>query len=80
MNFHSKTITNFFSILILISIIIGFYEFRPPTKNVNFQFIRFLDCVQCPEWKSEMNKWEKNESHLITIWPYPRKTFNLVRN
>ena len=42
MNFHSKTVNNFFSILIFVSIIAGFYEFRPPTKNVKHQYIKYL--------------------------------------
>ena len=65
-----------FLTLIIFSISTGFYEFRPPTKNVKHQYIKFLDCINCPIWKDEVKKWRKNKDHIIGIWPYPNK--NLV--
>ena len=67
----------FFTILISISLISGILEFRPPTKNVKYQYIKYLDCVNCPEWKNEINKWKKNNSYTIKIWPYPSKDMTL---
>ena len=76
-NFPLKALNNFFSILITISIIAGVYEFRPPTKNVRIQYIKFLDCIECPDWKSEVEVWKNNNDYIIKIWPYPKKSLNL---
>ena len=65
-----------FLTLIIFSISTGFYEFRSPTKDVKHQYIKFLDCINCPIWKDEVKKWRKNKDHIIRIWPYPKK--NLV--
>jgi len=56
------------------------YEFRPPTQNVKHQYIKFLDCVDCPIWKQEIKKWRNDNSYVINIWPYPEKTFRLDLN
>ena len=79
-NFPLKKLNNFFSILIAISIITGVYEFRPSTKNVRIQYIKYLDCINCPKWKSEIEKWKKDEDSYIHIWPYPNKRFKLSKN
>ena len=70
--FEIKQIRYFFSFVILLSIISGIYEFRPTTK-----YIRFLDCVNCPDWKTEIINWKKDNDYTIGIWPYPRKKFKL---
>jgi hypothetical protein len=67
----------FFIILISISLISGINEFRPPTKNVKNQYIRYLDCINCPDWKSEVKKWKNDNTYKIGIWPYPKKTMTL---
>ena len=71
-HFEIKQIRYFFSFVILLSIISGIYEFRPTTK-----YIRFLDCVNCPDWKTEIINWKKDNNYAIGIWPYPRKKFKL---
>ena len=63
------------SLLLSFSLISGIYEFRPPTKNVKHQYIRYLDCINCPIWKEEIKKWKKDQNYMIGIWPYPRKNF-----
>ena len=71
----------FFFIFILgLSLLIGIYEFRPPTKNVKHQYIKYLDCIECPIWKEEIKKWRKNKNYVIGVWPYPRKSFSLNIN
>jgi hypothetical protein len=52
--------------------LVGTYEFRPNSK-----YIKFLDCINCPEWKNEVIKWESNSEYSIKIWPYHRKAFHL---
>ena len=79
-NFPVRAISNFFSILILISIVVGFYEFRPSTINVKHQYIKFLDCVNCPQWKTEVENWKKNQNYQISIWPYPKKRLELNKS
>ena len=79
MNFHSKKIANFFNILILISIITGFYEFRPNAKNVynNHHSLKNLDCLNCPNWQEEVKKFREDNSYFLKIWPYDNKAMQL---
>ncbi len=73
-----KTYLKFiFSILIILSLSTGLYEFRPPVKNVKHQYIKFLDCIDCPVWREEVGKWRNDKNYVIGIWPYPRKNLAL---
>lgn len=72
MYFHNRNVRYFFSILIFLSIISGIYEFRPTSK-----YIKYLDCISCPDWKDEIINWKKDNTYVIRIWPYPRKQFTL---
>ena len=67
----------FFLSLIIISILSGIYEFRPPTKNVKHQYLKYLDCVNCPNWPDEVEMFKKDENYKLKIWPYPRKNIKL---
>ena len=71
-NFDNKYFKNFLKFLIILSLLVGTYEFRPNSK-----YIKFLDCINCPEWKNEVIKWESNSEYSIKIWPYHRKAFHL---
>ena len=62
-----------FTTLLIFSIFTGLYEFRPPVKNVKHQYIKFLDCIDCPIWREEIKKWRSDKDYIIGIWPYPRK-------
>ncbi len=64
---------SFFLILIFTSFVTGLYEFRPPTTNVKHQYLKFLDCLNCPIWSEEIQKWQSDKSYIIGVWPYPRK-------
>ena len=61
----------FFLSLVFLSMITGLYEFRPPTDNVKYQYLKLLDCINCPIWSEEIQKWKKDKNHIISIWPYP---------
>jgi hypothetical protein len=74
---QTKKIKIFFIILISFSLSSGIYEFRPPTENVKYQYIKFLDCINCPEWKAEIKKWKNDNNYIIKIWPYPTWTMSL---
>ena len=73
--FINKISRIFCSFLIIMSLMSGIYEFRPPTKNVKHQYIKYLDCVNCPKWSEEVKKWREDKSYRIGIWPYPIKSF-----
>ena len=79
-NFPLKVFKNFFSILIFISIVSGAYEFRPSAKNDRIQYIKYLDCINCPKWKSEVEKWEIDKNSFLHVWPYPNKNFKLIKD
>ena len=54
----------------------GINEFRPYDKSREFG-LKMLDCIECPNWKNEIIKWQNDKTHTIKIWPYPRKTMRL---
>jgi len=68
----------FFLLILITSISIGAYEFRPPTKNVKHQYIKYLDCVNCPNWENEINNFQLDKNYKLKIWPYPRKSMSLI--
>ena len=77
----NKFISNLLFILVILSLFTGTYEFRPKykvnLKNPELNYLRHLDCLNCPEWKSEIKLWRKNENYIIGLWPYPNKTLTL---
>jgi hypothetical protein len=75
--FHEYKIKYFFSLLIVIAISTGLYEFRPNTKSSKNNYIKFLDCVGCPNWIDEVNRFDQNKNYYLKIWPYPLKTMTL---
>ncbi len=70
--FQNSKIKYFFLSLLLISIMTGAYEYRPPN-----QYLNFLDCNDCPNWKEEVIKFKDDKYHLLRIWPYPNKNMSL---
>ena len=76
-NLKSKFIKNFSLVMVMSSLFFGIYEFRPPVSNVSHQYIKFLDCIDCPVWKKEVQKWKLDKSYVIKIWPYPSKSLIL---
>ena len=75
--FEQKWIKFFLSLFIISSILSGFYEFRPPTENVRHQYIKYLDCINCPIWKDEVLKWKEDKDYRLGLWPYPLKKLKL---
>lgn len=75
--FSNSKIKNIFLLLLITSILTGFYEFRPPTYNVKHQYLKFLDCIDCPNWKNEILNFQKDKSYPLKIWPYPKKNMSL---
>lgn len=81
--FKSRNImlSTFLSTIILISVISGLFEFRPNYKfnlrNPDSNYLKFLDCINCPEWKNEVIRWRNDNKRPIRLWPYPSKQFIL---
>ena len=73
---YSK-IRYFFFLLLVTSVFTGIYEYRPSAHNTKNQYIRFLDCMGCPNWENEIINFRANENYLLKIWPYPKKNMSL---
>tara|TARA_B100001057_G_C22790014_1_gene927228 strand:+ start:256 stop:1545 length:1290 start_codon:yes stop_codon:yes gene_type:complete len=73
-NFGIKFI---FLFLLATSILTGIYEFRPSVNNVNYQYLKYLDCMGCPNWQNEITKFEIDKNYRLKIWPYPKKAMYL---
>lgn len=58
--------------LLCTSLLIGFIEYK-----YNARYLKLLECINCPSWTHEVEKWEKDNSYNLKIWPYPRKSMTL---
>jgi len=69
-----------FGSFIIMSLSTGLYEFK--TKNI---YPEFLMCMNCPNWKKEVSKWENDNTYHLKIWMYGElggpagKTMNLIK-
>jgi hypothetical protein len=61
-----------FFIMLLISLVVGFLEFKYFTI-----YPTFLSCINCPVWKEEIIKWKKDNKYVIKIWNYPNQQMKL---
>jgi hypothetical protein len=68
----NKLFKYFFLFIIILSLLIGFLDYRYKAK-----YIKLLECVNCPSWIDEVEKWEKDNTYNLKIWPYPRKSMIL---
>ena len=71
----SNHFKNFYLILILFTLMTGFYEFK-----LNNKYPHFLICIDCPNWKDELKKWKLDKNYELKIWMYPEKTMKLIKN
>ena len=55
--------------LVFFSLVSGAYEFRPPKGNLKHNYIKMLDCLNCPVWKNEIQKWKIDNQYMIEVWP-----------
>ncbi len=74
---RKKIFKIFTYLLIIFPLFAGIYEFKPPKQNTKYYYNKLLDCVDCPVWKDELNKWKYDNNYIIKIWPYPIKTMYL---
>jgi len=69
----SVRIKYLFLSIIITSLSFGFYEY----KNNN-QYYEFLECVSCPDWRTEVQNWRQQPNYRLKIWPYTmNKTMSL---
>ena len=62
---NSKTFLKNLSIFFLgCSLIFGFYDYR--LKN----YLVYLDCINCPDWKMEVKKYKNDKNYMPNAWPY----------
>ncbi len=62
---NSKNFLKNLSIFFLgCSLIFGFYDYR--LKN----YLVYLDCINCPDWKMEVKKYKNDKNYMPNAWPY----------
>jgi len=62
---NSKNFLKKLSIVFLgFSLIFGFYDYR--LKN----YLVYLDCINCPDWKMEVKKYKNDKNYMPNAWPY----------
>jgi len=62
-----------FLIVIITSLCLGFYQYK-----TNNKYYKFIECVSCPNWQTEVQKWRQQPDYKLKIWPYSmNKTMSL---
>jgi hypothetical protein len=70
--FSKKSLLKYLSLILLTSsIFFGGISF----KDNDYSY--YLECKGCPNWFDEVKKFNQDNTYLIKIWPYPRKTMQL---
>ena len=66
--FYHQNVYNYFRYisigLILCSLITGIYDYRIK------KWIIFYECINCPEWKEEITKFQADKTYKVKVWPY----------
>ncbi len=62
----------FYGLIILIFLFVGFLDYK-----ITNPYPDFLSCIECPNWKNEVNQWKLNKKYNLKIWPYPMTTVKL---
>ena len=63
-NLKKTFLKNLSIIFISCSLIFGFYDYR--LKN----YLVYLDCINCPNWKMEVKKYKNDNNYRPNAWPY----------
>lgn len=61
---------------LVIALLNGINEFRPYDKKSSYG-LKLLDCINCPIWRDEIEKWKEDNNYEIGLWPYPDKVMKL---
>jgi hypothetical protein len=68
---HLSNLLNAFKIkylfltALITSLSFGFYEYK-----TNNKYYKFLECVSCPDWSTEVQNWRQQPNYILKIWPY----------
>ena len=68
---HLSNLLNAFKIkylfltALITSLSFGFYEYK-----TNNKYYKFLECVSCPNWLTEVQNWRQQPNYILKIWPY----------
>ena len=68
---HLSNLLNAFKIkylfltALITSLSFGFYEYK-----TNNKYYKFLECVSCPNWSTEVQNWRQQPNYILKIWPY----------
>ena len=68
---HLSNLLNAFKIkylfltVLITSLSFGFYEYK-----TNNKYYKFLECVSCPNWSTEVQNWRQQPNYILKIWPY----------
>lgn len=44
----------------------------------NNDYSHYLECNGCPNWLDEVKKYNQDNTYFMKIWPYPKKTMQLL--
>tara|TARA_X000000950_G_scaffold192999_1_gene232751 strand:+ start:1515 stop:2777 length:1263 start_codon:yes stop_codon:yes gene_type:complete len=70
--YKERSLKFLYAFLITIFLSTGFLEY----KMYNM-YPHFLSCIDCPEWKDEVNKWKVDKNYNLKIWTYPNQSMKL---
>ncbi len=70
--YKDKTIKFLYGFIITIFLSAGLLEYK--MYNI---YPHFLSCIDCPEWKEEVKKWQVDKNYNLKLWPYPNITMTL---
>ena len=62
----------FYGVIIFVFLFTGFLDYK-----ITNPYPKFLSCIDCPNWKNEVNQWKLNQKYNLKIWPYPKETVKL---
>ncbi len=78
---HLSNLLNEFKIrylfltVIITSLSFGLYEFK-----TNNKYYEFIECVSCPNWRTEVQNWRQQPNYILKIWPYTMNKSMSLKN
>ena len=61
---QTKWVKFFSTSLLILTIVFGLIDFRYK------KYIVYLDCINCPNWSDEVQKYKLDNSYTMNAWPY----------
>ena len=44
------------------------------------KYYEFLECLSCPDWKTEVQNWRDQPNYRLKIWPYTMNKSMTLQN